>query len=135
MTNQNFSKDSLVEYSYRIYKVLEPTDSGDNPHYKLQLIAFLTAENTSIEFMPSHILSDCTIAKNKLKAFNGKAPRYAFNERVRWTDDRKETYYCLVKFILFENHQYLYRLLEEARIDQGYWMNYGHFIEESYISK
>ena len=135
MTSPRFSQNSLVEYSNKIYEVLNNELSDKGYKYTLKLRAFLTNEDVSIDYVSKHIFSLNNIDEKQLKEFNSTFPRYQFEERVRWTDSRHETYYSIVKYIYFENHRYMYRLLEESRKDEGYWMNYGHLIEESYISK
>ena len=135
MTTPLYSNNSLVEYSDRIYQILETQEINGRYQYKLKLKAFLTKEAISIEYMHQSMLSEIIVEEQKLKKFTHNSPRYEFDERVRWTDSSRETCYAIVKFILFENHRYMYRLLDESRKDEGYWMNYGHLIEESYISK
>lgn len=130
-----FFKNTLVEYTDRIYEVIEQKLVEDSSIYKLKLIAFLKNETTSIDYIPKHILFEDNIEEKSLKEFNHKHPKYSFNERVRFTTDSYQTHYALVKYIKFENHSYMYRLIQESRKDEGVWLNYGHLIEESYISK
>lgn len=130
-----FTKEMIVEKDTQLLEVLDVLPCHTGWEYVLKPRAFLKNETTSIDYMHSSVLAQRTVSEQALKGTSYPKPRYDFNERVRWTDNRKETDYGIVKNIIFEDHRYKYRLLLESRKDEGYLMNYGHFIEESYISK
>ncbi len=118
-----FSINSLVTFDSCIFEIKEIITTSNGYSYKARTKAYLRDPSDS-EWHNQLVSNEEIILESQLKSFDHPKPKYEIGERV------KLPYFnCFVRFIKFENHHYLYYVMDEKNEGSG-WIK-----EEEYLTR